>query len=111
MAATPSTQTVPGPHRRLIKLMQVIGFGHIEGLHLKEGQPVFDPPPRVVRDHKFGARGNGPASQAVRDNFLLKQQVCELLEQLEAIGDGVVERLEVQNGLPFRMSFAEPLVG
>lgn len=109
MIATPSAQALPGPHRRLIKLMQSIGFGYIEGLHVRGGEPAFDPLPRIVRDHKFGTRSNGPSPQAGREDFALKQQVRELLEQLESIGDGVVERLEIQHGLPFRMSFAEPL--
>jgi hypothetical protein len=92
-----------GPERReLIELFCKTGFGRIR-IHIAAGQPVMDPRPVVLKEHKFGAASSvgRPTSQA---DFELKQQVIEFLEQIVSINDGVLD-LEVQHGLPFRMTF------
>ena len=38
------------PRRRLLELMQMFGFGRIDGLSVRSGEPVLDPSPRVVRE-------------------------------------------------------------
>ena len=102
-----STKATLSPaRRRLVRLTQRLNFGRIEGLLVKGGQPVFDPPPRVVREVKFCAE-NGPRPEAAKADFALKAQVRELLDRLEAMGDGVVACIEVKHGLPFRMTVEE----
>lgn len=96
---TPSQQ-------KLLTEMQRINFGRIEGLSVRRGQPVMDPPPRVVREIKFGGE-NGPRAEAAKADFALKAQVRDLLAQLEALGDGVIPCIEIQRGLPFRMTVEE----
>ena len=61
----------------LLELMQTINFGRIEGLAILDGDPVLDPPPRVIREVKFGGE-NGPRPELDDGNFLLKTQVIEL---------------------------------
>src|SRR5262245_21350499 len=92
--------------RRLVVMMQGINFGRIEGLDVRNGNPVLDPPPRVIREITFGGE-NGPRPEFNAGNFLLKSQVVELLKQLDQLGDGTVEVLEVKHGLPFRMIIEE----
>jgi hypothetical protein len=91
---------------RLVELMQRINFGRIERLAVRGGEPVFDPPPRVVREIKFGG-DNGPRPESAKADFSLKSQVCGLFARLEALGDGVILRIDVQHGLPFKMSVEE----
>jgi hypothetical protein len=86
--------------------MQSLNFGRIEGLAILNGQPVLDPPPRVVREAKFGG-DNGPRPEASVAEFLLKAQVVELFQQLDRIGNGTIAVLEIKHGLPFRMLVAE----
>jgi hypothetical protein len=90
----------------LIELMQQINFGRIEGLLVRNGEPTFDPPPIVIREVKFGGE-NGPRPECGVDNFALKAQVVELIQQLDDLGDGTVETIEVKHGLPFRMLLAD----
>jgi len=52
---------------------------------------------------KFGGE-NGPRPEATIEDFLLKSQVIEFIDQLSRLGDGIVESLEVRHGLPFRMT-------
>lgn len=98
--------SLPEPRRRLLELMQTINFGRIEGLAILDGDPVLDPPPRVIREVKFGGE-NGPRPEIDAGNFLLKTQVVELFQHFDQLGDGTIEVLEIKHGLPFRMLVAE----
>ena len=92
--------------RRLVELLQQLNFGRVEGLSVLDGDPVFDPPPRVVREVKFGGE-NGSRPEAAASDFPLKSQVVELFRHFDEIGDGTIDVLEVKHGLPFRMVVAE----
>lgn len=94
------------PRKRLVELMQHINFGRVEGLVVRNQQPVLDPPPTVIREVKFGAE-NGPRPELHLDDFTLKSQVVELLDALDDLCDGVIDVLEVKHGLPFRMLIRE----
>jgi hypothetical protein len=97
------------PCQRLVRLLQATHFGRVLDLHVKGGQPVFDPPPRVVRTVKMCGR-NEPRPQAAAADFVLKLEVVELLDQLERVGDGLVERIEVSHGLPLLAEVREPVI-
>jgi hypothetical protein len=92
--------------RQLVELMQHIGYGSVEELSIVRGEPNFDRLPRVTREIKFGERETTQASMST--DAAPKRHVIELFAALVGIGDGVIERLEVRHGLPFRMIIAEP---
>jgi hypothetical protein len=92
--------------RRLLEVFQQINFGRLETLAVRNGEPSFDPHPVIVREHKFGGE-NGPRSELDAANFLLKQQVVELFEHFDKLGDGVIDVLEIKHGLPFRLIVTE----
>jgi len=87
-------------------MMQALNFGRIEQLAVAGGEPIFHPPPKVSRELKFGAE-NGPRPELSLDDFVLKAEVRALFDAITEIGDGVIERIEVRHGLPFRMIVAE----
>jgi hypothetical protein len=101
-----SKHDLSAPRAGLLELMQSINFGRIEGLAVLNGDPVLDPPPRVIREVKFGSE-NGPRPELDAADFLLKTQVVELFQHLDQICDGTIEVLEIRHGLPFRMLVAE----
>jgi len=88
---------------RLVELMQRVNFGRIEQLVIADGEPVLDPPPRIIREIKFGGE-NGPRPEAGIEDFALKAQVVELFHTFDDLRDGVIEVLEIKHGLPFRMA-------
>ncbi len=92
--------------RHLVELMQQISFGSIEALHIRRGEPAWAPPPRITRELKFGSP-SGPRPETRLEDFALKAEVVELLERIEAMQDGVIDRIEVRHGLPFRMIIVE----
>lgn len=108
MTGTIALSSLPPQRRRLLRLMQELAFGSIEGLVIRDGEPSFDPPPRVVRDVKFGAE-NGPRPECTLDEFSLKVPVRDLFAHLDAMGNGTIRCLEVKHGLPFRMQVEEVL--
>ncbi|GIW56164.1 MAG: hypothetical protein KatS3mg082_2568 [Nitrospiraceae bacterium] len=92
--------------RRLLELFQQVNFGRVERLSIQNGEPQFDPPPRIVREVKFGSE-NGPRPEVDADNFLLKTQVVELFQHFDQLGTGTIDVIEVKHGLPFRMIVSE----
>lgn len=100
---TPETALLSPARRLLVGLMREIRYGRIEGLLVQRGEPVFEPPPRVIRAVKL-AGGDEPAIGEEAGDGALKAQVHRLLRQLDAMGSGRIECLEVQGGLPFRLT-------
>jgi hypothetical protein len=94
--------SLSGSHRKLVEMMQKLNFGRIEGLQIRDGEPVFNPAPRFIRDIKLGGE-NGPRPELGRLDFALKSQVVELLEHFTELQNCRIEVLEVKYGLPFRL--------
>lgn len=91
------------PQRQhLVRLMQRTGYGRIENLAIRNGQPVLSLEVRLVREIKFGGDSGVHPDTAAAD-FTLKQQVVELMLALDRIGNGTIECLTIKGGLPFGM--------
>lgn len=99
-------QDLAAPCQVLVSKMQIISFGEILDLYVREGLPCFDPPPRYVRDVRFGAR-NGPSPKARLHDFSLTYDCLELFHQLRRMGWGIVRVIKVQDGLPVKMRLEE----
>lgn len=89
--------------RRLLDLLDHVWFGRIEDLAVRGGLPSFDRPPRVTRTLKFAGRVDPRPGRPAPDAALTRERV-DLLDQLAALGDGTVRRIEVSHGVPL---FAE----
>jgi len=84
---------------RLVELLQALNFGRIEALAIRGGQPVFDPPPRIIQKLKMGA-DNAPRPEMDYADFRLRDGVIELLELIARLGNGEIRSIEVRCGLP-----------
>jgi hypothetical protein len=99
----PTTKSVLSESQsRLVELLQRLNFGRVEGLHVRNGEPFFDPAPRIIQKLKMGGE-NGPRPEATLRDFLLKHQTIEMLEALADLGEGEVLAMEVKNGLCFSL--------
>lgn len=101
-----SKSSLSPARRRLLELMQSINFGRIEFMDVRDGEPVLDPLPHVVREIKLGG-DNGPRPEVAIADFCLKAQVVDLWEKLDELGTGTVVSLEVKHGLPFQIVIPE----
>ncbi len=95
------------PQKRLLETMQKMNYGRIADLTIRRGEPVFNPPPRIVRDVKLGAAENGARPELESGDFALKREHLELFESLIRFGDGTIDCIEVKAGLPFRLIIEE----
>jgi hypothetical protein len=95
------------PQKRLIETMQKVNYGRIEDLSIRSGEPVFNPPPRIVRDVKLGAPDNGARPELASGDFALKREHLELFESLKRLAEGTIECIEIKAGLPFRLILEE----
>ena len=86
----------------LTDLISEIHFGVIRNLRIENGQPVFSPAPEIVRKIKFGVRDVRDARP--ESTKLHKEQMAELFLVIADIGDGSIESLEIQSGLPFKLN-------
>lgn len=98
--------TLTPARKRLLELMQEINYGRIEKLHVRDGEPVFDPPPTVLRLFLFG-KDNGPNESRGNDGFALKKKVAELFEVFDRERSLSIQELMIDNGLPVRMTVAD----
>jgi hypothetical protein len=99
---TTRLKDLSAPQQRLVRLFQTINFGRIEELEIRNGEPKFSPPPRVLVELKLD-REDGPRPERHLEHFELLGQVVRFFDQLARLGDGTIERIDVRHGLPFRM--------
>lgn len=107
--AVRTKSSLSSPQKRLLETMQKMNYGRIEDLSIRGGEPVFNPPPRIVRDVKLGATDNGARPELDSGDFALKREHVELFESLGRLGDGMIDSIEVKAGLPFRLVIEERL--
>jgi hypothetical protein len=101
------TKAVLTPARkRLVELMQEINFGRIENLQIRDAEPIFNPPPTVLRHYLFG-KENGPNAYRIVDNFSLKKKLAELFAIFDHERSLSIQELIIDNGLPLRMTVAD----
>jgi hypothetical protein len=95
--------------RRLARLIQTTHFGRICDLHVRGGEPAFDPPPLIIRTVKLAGRPEPRPRTATPGGGFLPHEVVDLLEHLALAGDAVIQRLEIAHGLPLFFEIREPI--
>lgn len=98
----PTKKSLPPACARLVTLFQEVNFGRIEGLKVEDGLPVLDPLPTVTQTIRMGGR-NGARPETRWQDYVLKKEVVEFFQHLRRLGNGVIDSIEVQNGLPRAM--------
>ena len=93
--------------RRLVEIIEALGFGIIEHLSIRGGLPCFEPEPRIVQTIKLDSEPEQQPDRVSAD-LTLKKEFESLFDQLSRLGDGVVD-IEVRHGLPFRIGAGAPL--
>lgn len=87
--------------RRMVDIVETLGFGVIERLFIHDGSPCFQPEPRVLQTIKLHLEP-GRLAQSTVANRSLKREFEQLFDQLNSLGDAVVE-IEIRHGLPFKL--------
>ena len=61
--------------RKLVEIMQQVCFGRVDDLVVQNGEPVFNPMPRIIREIKLGAESTAGPQPDFAD-FTLKGRVA-----------------------------------
>jgi hypothetical protein len=96
---------LPPGRRWLVEAMRKMVYGTIEDIVLIDGEPMLDPLPKVLRSKRLGAKNSSVRECA--GNYLLKQQVLEIFEEFDQIGSGIVARIDVRDGLPYKIALQD----
>jgi hypothetical protein len=88
----------------LVRLCQSINHGHIEALRVAAGEPIFDPAPTVLIDVKLD-QDEGPRPEVNMADFELCGEVRRLLDRVDQIKNGEIDRIEIRAGIPRRLVF------
>lgn len=94
--------------RGLLELIRRVRFGRIEALAVRGGQPVLDPPPRVVRAVRLAQIGPMRPEPAGAQYPLNRAEIA-LVAMLSAIGTGLIETIKVHDGLPVALDIHEQM--
>jgi hypothetical protein len=97
------------PRQALIRLCQTINHGSIEGLEVKDADPVFDQASVVVIDAKLD-KVEVPRPELGLADFELCAEVSRLMFRLDELKNGTIQRLEVCAGVPRRLVFETRLL-
>ena len=96
------------PRRALVRVLQSINFGYLEGLEVRGGEPVFNPAPDVFVEVKLDAE-NDPRPEADFTDFELRIEVSRLMDQLTLLRNGSIDRIDVRFGVPRRALIERPI--
>jgi len=80
-----------------------MGFGKIVGLTVCGREPVFGPGTEVLSDVKLNTAEISRPELGMRD-FVLRDEMVRLFAELDSICNGVIEQLEIREGIPVRMT-------
>lgn len=86
----------------LVRIFQIINYGQIEHLGVRNADPVFDYTTTVFVELKLESDTEVRAEFDLPD-FDLREEVRRLMIQLDEFPDGTIERVEVRAGIPRRM--------
>ena len=92
--------------KRLVEEMQALGYGRLHNREVRNGEPVYDPPPTRTRVLLLGGRGQD-VSAACQTDFVLKKAHRELFALFDREQMLLIEELVVENGLPIRVVLSE----
>mgnify|MGYP000968202620 CR=1 FL=1 len=106
MTGPRTLRSLSTPRQRLVRLLQSINYGRLEQLLVRDGEPVFEPPPCIRREVVFG-KANSPNPAKRMEDFVLKEHLVELFELFDQQRSVTIDSLVVQDGLPVRMSVLE----
>jgi hypothetical protein len=107
---TLSLSQLSGPRQALVRLCQSIDYGQILDLQVCDCQPVFSPPPTVLLDIKLDTDSGGRPESELAD-FALCDEVCRLLDRLDQMQAGQIQRIEVRAGIARRVLIQTKLTG
>jgi len=86
----------------LVRVMQAINFGELQGIRVRDANPIFDVDSIVILDMKLDKEDATRPEFDLAD-FVLNTEVSHLMSRLDEFKNGKIQRLEVRAGIPRRL--------
>jgi hypothetical protein len=102
VSALDRLSALSAPRQALVRLCQSIDYGQILDLQVRNREPVFNPAPTLLLDIKLDTDCGGRPESELAD-FALCDEVCRLLDRLDQMHTGRIQRIEVRAGIPRRV--------
>ena len=100
--------SVLSPARKsCVRACQQLNFGKVIALGVVRREPVFNDDTRTLVDLKLDIE-DGPRPKLALDDFELPSEWVKLFAKLDAIGDGVIDEVEIRAGLPRKIIYTQP---
>jgi hypothetical protein len=88
----------------LVRTLQAVNFGELQGIQVQDADPIFDGTPVVILDAKLD-KEEVPRPELDLADFALSAEVLRLMSRLDELKNGMIQHLEVRAGLPRRLVF------
>lgn len=88
--------------RELVKLIQETRFGSIRNFRLSDGKPVINNDTDICVEYKLSGIESREEVMDIK-TLINKPQVQTMFARFRQVGNGIVECLDVRDGLPFKM--------
>lgn len=92
--------------RRLLETIHSLGFGSIENLPIRDGEPIFSADARVIKQRKMS--GDEFVRAEPLEQLLDREPYLRLLLYLDQVQDALIVRLEIKHAFPFLLETIEP---
>jgi hypothetical protein len=86
----------------LVRLCQRVNHGSIEGMEIRESEPMFNSAPVVVRNIKLGV-DEPPRPELDLSDFALNDHFLSMLGTLDQLESGTIRKIEITAGIPTRI--------
>src|ERR1035441_6613642 len=83
----PRFSQLSASRQALVRLCQDVNFGQIQGLHVRNSDPVWDPTPTVLLEVRLDIE-EGPRPEGKLPDFKLSSEIQRLMCQLDQLKDG-----------------------
>ena len=95
--------------QHLVRLCQVINYGHLQDLTIEAREPLFDSPvPTALLELRLDSE-DPPRDEVAIDDFALCAEVGRLMSLLNQVENGKISKLEVRAGIPRRIVFEKSI--
>lgn len=93
----------------LVRILQAINFGELQGIEVRDADPIFDGASVVILDVKLD-KEDVPRTELDLPDFALSMEVLRLMSRLDELKNATIQRLEVRAGIPRRLVFESRLL-
>ena len=95
--------------RSILSLMKSVDYGRLEHLAIQDGHVVRTKDSRMIRFVKLGVKEVQRTSSRADGDFMLTEKHVEFLTMMHRIGNGIINTIQIQAGLPVSVETEETI--